>query len=95
MTQPLSDYLKKSYPRTQQTGIVQLAAEENETATGMISGERTVSGSTTIPEADDNVLDFAHEAGLYTEADEENPHELNMAQEIEEAEIAFRDEAPE
>lgn len=48
-----------------------------------IQGEKSVSGSTPDPESDDNVLKAAQEAGLYEEADEEHPTELNIAEEIE------------
>jgi hypothetical protein len=47
------------------------------------AGESSLSGSTTDLEADDNALDAAQAAGLYEEADEEHPMELNLAAEIE------------
>ncbi|HEX7018129.1 MAG TPA: hypothetical protein VF209_04450 [Patescibacteria group bacterium] len=95
MAQQLSDYLQKSNAGNDPDDQVYLEDEQDtEEATGVISGERTMSGTTPVPTSDDNVLDSAQDAGLYTEADEENPHELNVAQEIDEAEVAFRDEQP-
>lgn len=94
MTQSLSDYLKHSNQGQTDTLVVADEEQETEVATGLISGERTISGSTPIPEVDDDVLQSAQEVGLYTEADEENQQELNLAQEVDEAEIAFRDEQP-
>ena len=46
--------------------------------------ERSFGGTNPDPESDDNVLDVAHEAGIYGEADEEHPAELDIAREIEE-----------
>lgn len=56
------------------------------------TGEQSISGATPDPESDDNVLDAAKEAGLYEKADEEHPQELNIAEEIEEAEKAHQEE---
>lgn len=53
-------------------------------------GESSVSGSNPDPESDDNVLDNAHAAGLYENANEENPVELNIAKEIEKDENAHK-----
>ena len=95
MSHTLSEYLRKGNPGTQANGVVILEDGEDERATGVNSGEHTISGTTALPTSDDNVLEAAQEAGLYQEADEENPHELNVAQEVAEAETAFRDEQPE
>jgi hypothetical protein len=46
-------------------------------------GEDSLSGSTAGLESDDNALDAAQVAGLYDDADEEHPVELNLAAEIE------------
>ncbi len=43
----------------------------------------SISGSTPDLESDDNVLDTAHEAGVYEQADEEHPAESNIAEEVE------------
>lgn len=53
------------------------------TQTPATAGEDSLSGSTTDLEADDNALDAAQSAGLYENADEEHPAELNIAGEIE------------
>ncbi len=37
-------------------------------------------------ETDDDTLDTAHKMGLYQDADEEHPHELDLAKEMEKAE---------
>lgn len=37
-------------------------------------------------ETSDDTLDRAHKMGLYQDADEEHPHELDLAKEIEKAE---------
>lgn len=63
-----------------------------------VKGEESISGETPDPESDDNVLDAAHKAGLYTESDEEHPHEVDLANEVDEAEkervgIEYNDKA--
>lgn len=37
-------------------------------------------------DSNDNALDRAHKMGLYQDADEEHPHELDIAKEVEKAE---------
>lgn len=51
-----------------------------------VGGESSVSGSTSDPSADDDLLANAHEAGLYEGDDSENPQELDIAGEVEKAE---------
>lgn len=50
--------------------------------------EQSADGSMPNPEEvnEKDVLERAQEAGLYTDSDEENPAELNIAQEINDAE---------
>jgi len=48
------------------------------------SGEEGLGGSTTNPDADDNVLDAAKKAGLYVNSSEENQEPLNIRKQIEE-----------
>lgn len=47
------------------------------------TGEQSISGSEADLESDDNVLDAAHNVGLYEDQDEEHPGELNVAKEVE------------
>ena len=54
-------------------------------------GIREISGSTPDPESDDDVLENAHAMGIAPNADFENPTELNLAKDIEEAEKLRRD----
>ncbi|MBD3250805.1 MAG: hypothetical protein GF381_04550 [Candidatus Pacebacteria bacterium] len=49
-------------------------------------GETSASGHMPEPEVDDNALEMAQEPGLYLDADEENPVELNLAKQVEQAE---------
>ncbi|MCR4264278.1 MAG: hypothetical protein NUV98_06190 [Candidatus Roizmanbacteria bacterium] len=60
-------------------------------STPQIRDEDSSSGSTPAPSSDDNVLDAAHAAGLYEDADEENPKPLNIAEEIEKDEKTHRE----
>lgn len=55
-------------------------------------GESAVSGTEPDPESDDNALDVAKEVGLYPEANSENPSELNIAEQVEKAEEAHRED---
>jgi hypothetical protein len=50
--------------------------------------EQSADGSMPNPEEEDekDVLERAQEAGLYTDADEENPAELDIAKEVNDAE---------
>ncbi|RJQ27803.1 hypothetical protein C4577_00560 [Candidatus Parcubacteria bacterium] len=56
-----------------------------------VKGEESISGDMTTPDADDNVLDNAHEAGLYEDADEEHPKELDLGEEINKDEKDIRE----
>lgn len=46
------------------------------------TGEDTISGSEADLESDNNVLDAAHETGLYEDQDEEHPGEIGVDEEI-------------
>ncbi len=52
------------------------------------TGEGSISGSNPDLESDDDVLKTAHESGLYQSADDEHPQELNIAQQVQNAEIS-------
>ncbi len=56
------------------------------------TGEEDESGTNASLESDDNALDAAQSAGLYTKADEEHPAELGIAKEVEKAEKIHREE---
>lgn len=60
--------------------------------TPQVVGETSKSGSMVDPESDDNVLDNAHEMGLYEEADEEHPAELGIAEQVEKDERKHQEE---
>jgi hypothetical protein len=49
-------------------------------------GQESISGHMTAPNRDDSVIDNVHEVGLYEKADEENPQELGIGDEIDEME---------
>lgn len=53
-----------------------------------VSGEGSVSGSASDPEAieEKDTLDQAHDMGLYKDQDEEHPKELGLGAQINEAE---------
>lgn len=53
--------------------------------------EQMVSGSMPDPESDDDMLDNAHDVGLYTETDDDDAQPLNIADQIEKAEKYHRD----
>jgi hypothetical protein len=48
--------------------------------------EQSTGNSNSQLESGDNVLDMAHEVGFYEDADEEHPMELNIAEQINQAE---------
>ncbi|HLC87973.1 MAG TPA: hypothetical protein VJG66_02885 [Patescibacteria group bacterium] len=50
--------------------------------TPAVSGEGAISGSDVDLEADDDMLENAHEMGLYKADDGENPQELNIADQV-------------
>ncbi len=54
-------------------------------------GSDSISGSTPDPESDDDVLQNAHRVGIAPNADLENPQELNLAQDIDNAEKLRQD----
>lgn len=54
------------------------------------SDQQAASGHMPDPEVDDNALDMAQRAGLYTEAGEEDPKELNVAKQVDQAEKSRR-----
>lgn len=53
-------------------------------------GSNSVSGSTPDLESDDDVLENAHAMGIAPDVDFENPKELNIAKDIENAEKSRR-----
>lgn len=55
-----------------------------------VLGEQAVSGDMPDPEADDDTLGNAQQVGIATEADYDEPHELNIAEDVDEAEEARR-----
>ncbi len=57
-----------------------------------VTGEGSISGSNADLESDDDVLETAHEAGLYQSADDEHPQELNIAEQVQNAETNQREE---
>lgn len=56
------------------------------TITPAQEGEGKISGTNPEPESDDDMLENAHEMGLYKEDDGEHPQELNLAAEVMKAE---------
>lgn len=56
-----------------------------------IRGEESVSGSTPLPESDDDTLDMEHEMGLYKKEDEAHPKESGLGEEVNEAEEEWED----
>lgn len=54
-------------------------------------GDEDVAGSMASPESDDDVLDSAHEMGLYQKASEEHPKEVGIAKQVDEAEKIHRE----
>lgn len=52
--------------------------------------ERSVSGHMPDPNSDDDIDEVAHKVGLHTDERDEEPEELDLAQEISEAEKAHR-----
>jgi hypothetical protein len=60
--------------------------EDKDAVPPSVDGEQSVSGDTPDPESDDDVLSNAQQVGLHVDEDEESPEELNIAEEVEEAE---------
>ncbi len=54
------------------------------------SGEGSLSGETADLESDDDMLENAHDMGLYKADDGEHPQELNVAAEVQKAEDSRR-----
>lgn len=55
-----------------------------------VKGEQSVSGDMTDPASDDDVLKNAHDVGIALDEDSENPQELDIAEDVEEAEEAHQ-----
>lgn len=53
--------------------------------------QQSASGTIPDPESDDDVLLMSQQVGLRVDEDEENPQELDIAKQIEEAERAHRE----
>lgn len=66
--------------------------DQNQVPLSDDGGAGDESGTEADLESDDNVLDQAHEAGLYEEADEEHPAEIDIAGEIDKAEREHEEE---
>lgn len=79
------------------SGVVEIPLESLEESTNTVPlspaelGEYDVSGSAADPESDDDMLENAHDVGLYADSDEENPAELNIADQIAKAEKYHQD----
>lgn len=56
------------------------------TQTPQAQGEQSVSGHMPDPESDDSVLEQAQKAGLYNNANEEEPVKVGIAQQVRQAE---------
>ncbi len=59
-----------------------IIGKKNQAKQSSVKGQESVSGHMPTPDSDDNVLDNAHRAGLYPEADEETPVELDIAKQL-------------
>lgn len=66
---------------------------EKDTEPPAIEGAKSISGHMPDPTTDDDVSESAEKVGLYTENEPgEDPAELDVAEEVEEAEESRRDE---
>jgi hypothetical protein len=74
---------------------IKMKIDKEEALTPQEKDQTSVSGSEPVPDSDSNVLDNAHDVGLYSEADEENPKEVGIGREIEEDEKRLVNELPE
>lgn len=61
-----------------------------EAASDDVRGEQDIGGDMPDPAIDDDALDMAHKMGIASGADYENPQELTIAQDIEQAERSNR-----
>ena len=61
-----------------------------ETTPPSVLGEQSVSGDMPDPESDDDTLANMKQVGLQTDADYDNQEELNIAEDVEEAEKLHR-----
>lgn len=81
-------------PTTQTAGLDTLEedvnqlerAENTSTDSTAMRGTASVSGSDPDPSSDDDVLQNAHQVGIAPDADIDNPTELDIAKDVEEAE---------
>lgn len=62
----------------------------DETTPPSVLGEQSVSGDMPDPESDDDTLANMKQVGLQTDADYDNQEELNIAEDVEEAEKLHR-----
>lgn len=60
----------------------QKTKNKNDPKTPQEEGETSISGHMPNPSADDNALDSAQKAGLYEDADQDNPQPLGVGREI-------------
>lgn len=64
--------------------------KHKKTSTPGVEGEGKISGDTPELESDDDMLENAHDMGLYKSDDGEHPQELNVAEEVMTAEKTRR-----
>jgi len=85
-----SDDTNPNKPTDNDTYTQDIADLENKSNTSTKSpnkrGSQSVSGSNASPGSDDDVLENAHQIGIATDADLENPKPLNLAKDVADAE---------
>jgi hypothetical protein len=59
--------------------------QKNQAKSVNVKGEESASSSAPNPGSDDNVLDAAQKAGLYNDADPEDPVKINIADKLNQA----------
>lgn len=82
-------------PKEEELPATEEEASGNETmdedASPQTMGEQSESGHMPDPASDDDTLENAQEVGIAQDADPEHPKELNIAEDVEEAEESRRD----
>ncbi len=97
--QPQKSHQSKQTKQKQQRVELEIEKEEElildrsaqkepaeKTQTPQEAGEQSISGHMPDPEKDDDVLEAAKRTGLYTEATEQEPVKVGIAQQVEKAE---------
>ena len=88
---PFISYDKPVDNDTFKQDIEEMKQEDNSSLESPgVRGENSVSGSTPDLESDDDTLQNAHRMGIAPDADLENPTELNIAKDINDAEEYHR-----